>query len=701
MAASETLMVFLRANTAQFQTKMREAEAQIDGFAANGEGKLASFMGSQAGGLAAVAAAGVVAAGVSISLANGFAKSTSEVRTFQRVTGTSAETASKFTYALDALGVGADKGGNALFMLSRKIGTGKDNLDQFGVSVVRAKDGSVNLEATLYNIADAYNSTGDPATKAALLMSAFGRQGKDLIPVLQRGRDGIKELFDEAGRTNHIFSQEDLDRGREYSLAMHELTQTFEGFKLKAGGSVAPVLTDLAEMGSSLLQLADGAHVFEAWGVAIQTTLAPLTELIRDVKELSDLIGLTSKTEMSQYSLAQKVITQNQAKYNDLVVEGKGKTKEAKDALDQIHQATVLVAPAQEALGEAMQTTGDKAAEEAKQIQAAQKAIDDEAKKIQSYTDATWSAVDAGFGLADAQARLAEDAGKTGVPLEQLLRDTEAVTKAAGENAEQQLGPGASAYEKTNASIDAQLFTLAALKQQYPQLGPTIDQWTSRLLANRQAAEDSNTADSNALGVLDSLKGKYKDLAPQIDALETAIRKKGEAQAGANASDSAAETVLLSLADKYPELRTQIDQLLTSIHNIEGTHNAVINIDTYRRDHYVTDSRGQVVSGGGGPGHYSGGMIPGSPGVPYPATLHGGEYVLSADVVQRIKQGQPSIGAAAATAGGVTIVNYQINATAMTSREVGRAVVDALQDEARKDNGARLRAIARVPAGRS
>jgi hypothetical protein len=58
----------------------------------------------------------------------------------------------------------------------------------------------------------------------------------------------------------------------------------------------------------------------------------------------------------------------------------------------------------------------------------------------------------------------------------------------------------------------------------------------------------------------------------------------------------------------------------------------------------------------------SGGLVPGSPSTPVPIMAHGGEYVLSADVVDAIRSGGPSRGldAGVAAAGGpaVVIENY-------------------------------------------
>ena len=98
------------------------------------------------------------------------------------------------------------------------------------------------------------------------------------------------------------------------------------------------------------------------------------------------------------------------------------------------------------------------------------------------------------------------------------------------------------------------------------------------------------------------------------------------------------------------------------------------------------DLTGNVNVGGGVVVREKGGPIPGAVGQPVPIMAHGGEYVLSADVVNAIKNGRPSAGlpALASTAsastptGGATVNQYITYPTPepvseMTSRTLRRA----------------------------
>lgn len=304
--------------------------------------KVTAFGGSfknLAVGVTAAGAAFAAGSAVVSDLVGTYTDYASKVREVQRVSGATAEESSGLTYAFEKVGIGATKGAAAVFQLEKRIGTGQLKLADYGTQVKRTADGGVDLVGTLGNIADAYKAQTDPARRAALVMAAFGRQGKDLIPILASGRDRIKELFDEAGRTNHILDQGDLDRAKEFTLAVKELNATFEGLKIKAGNALTPVITDLTEMASSTIQIADSAGAFDLWGRALQNMLSPLTVAVQGMRELSDAVGLTSH-ETNLGADVQKAYSQALSRYTDLVNQGKKGTKEYAEAKRELNTAT-------------------------------------------------------------------------------------------------------------------------------------------------------------------------------------------------------------------------------------------------------------------------------------------------------------------------------------------------------------------------
>lgn len=208
--------------------------------------------GVLAGGAAAAGAAFVGLATASVNAYTGLAQS---VLQFQRVSGASAEQSSALVAAFDDMGISAEKGATAIFQLGKRIGTDADKLAAYGVAAARSSNGNISLADTLLNVADAYQRTADPADRIALLTAAFGKAGKDLIPILEQGRTGIEAMFAGAESTGQILDQDDLRKAEDYRLAMDELGDTMNELKLVAGEALVPFITDLARATTGLLNL--------------------------------------------------------------------------------------------------------------------------------------------------------------------------------------------------------------------------------------------------------------------------------------------------------------------------------------------------------------------------------------------------------------------------------------------------------------
>jgi hypothetical protein len=76
-------------------------------------------------------------------------------------------------------------------------------------------------------------------------MEAFGRTGRDLIPILEQGRDGIREMYG-AVPDKQILSESDLQAAREYQLAVDDLNDAMQELKIMVGAGVVPALSEMA-----------------------------------------------------------------------------------------------------------------------------------------------------------------------------------------------------------------------------------------------------------------------------------------------------------------------------------------------------------------------------------------------------------------------------------------------------------------------
>jgi hypothetical protein len=110
-----------------------------------------------------------------------------------------------FGFAAQSAGVNVDDAAHSLSILQRNIGlsmTGsKEQAKAFaklGVPLKDAEGRARPLLDVVGDMADAFQSMPDQATRAAAAMHTFGRSGAVLLPVLSQGREKVEELFKES-----------------------------------------------------------------------------------------------------------------------------------------------------------------------------------------------------------------------------------------------------------------------------------------------------------------------------------------------------------------------------------------------------------------------------------------------------------------------------------------------------------------------
>jgi hypothetical protein len=442
-------------------------------------------------GVAAGALAAVKIGQFAFDAAEDFAQLGSEIRGVQRVTGTSAEDASRLVAVTKALGVNTDSAANGFFQLGKRIGQNKDTLEEHGAAIERNADGTVNMAKTIENAAVAFQKIKDPAERDAFILENFGRQGVNLIPILSKTRTELDAIFKSADEHHEILSQDDLDRTREFSLALRELGQTTTGLKRELGALVLPAFTGAAQgatevitsfdkalgtVGGSLGDVgeglgfvaSEGLKTFTPLGVAIHGTSAATdllaghfgdaaleaAKMIPPVGVITDLFGIGGD-EAATYADKQQELGDAVKKVADLEVQGKQGTKEYADAVKDAQEKSDAYAKSTKDVADALQTKTDKqyaamqadlGANQARlTLQASvlnvKSALADEAKAQQDAADAAQFGVDQS---ADVQA--------ANIKTQQAILG---VIGAAQQRAVQALGPSASAEAQHKAALDA------------------------------------------------------------------------------------------------------------------------------------------------------------------------------------------------------------------------------------------------------
>lgn len=222
------------------------------------------------------------------------------VRSVSQATGMSAESSSRLVAIFDDYGISAESAAKGISKFGRTLFENTSALEQYGVVTAKNADGQINVQRTLLNVADAYANMTDPAAKAALVNEAFGRTGRDLIPVLEQGRQGILDLY-AAVPDAQILSAEDLANAREYQLAIDNLNDVMMELQVTLGTELLPVLSDAANSFATMARTIGrigslevplfNKSVFTMIGSLIDAA-NPIQQVVNGINDVAGMFGL-------------------------------------------------------------------------------------------------------------------------------------------------------------------------------------------------------------------------------------------------------------------------------------------------------------------------------------------------------------------------------------------------------------------------
>ena len=223
-------------------------------------GGLKGMVGKVGIGMAAMGAA-AVAAGVAIAIKFGadsvatFKKVAGEVSKLKRVTGLTTEDASRLAFSFKQTGVDAEKGTKGMQILAKNLTNAADGGKKaaamaklLGTGFTDASGKVLPMSKLMPKLADRFASMPDGAKKTALAMKLFGKSGTDLLPFLNKGAAGMKELADKSDKFGNTLSDKQLDALKRSKAAQRDWDASMQGLQVTLGANLLPLLTQGAEM---------------------------------------------------------------------------------------------------------------------------------------------------------------------------------------------------------------------------------------------------------------------------------------------------------------------------------------------------------------------------------------------------------------------------------------------------------------------
>ena len=230
----------------------------------------------------------------------------------QRELGVTSETASGLQAVGKRFGLTVDDLSKSFGIFAKQV-TGAaqgskeaiENFAHFGISVKDVHGNIKDFNTLFGETADKFKNAPNGFDKTAEAMRLFGRSGKDMLPILNLGSQGIKDLTEKAQKYGLILTQDNVAAVKKYIGAQKDMDMAMQGLKIQIGNALLPALADLANRFAGFVS----SDKFQEW-----------------LKKVTDWL----KNELP------KVI----AKINDEIIPKVVQAfKDAKDALDKLNGA--------------------------------------------------------------------------------------------------------------------------------------------------------------------------------------------------------------------------------------------------------------------------------------------------------------------------------------------------------------------------
>lgn len=205
--------------------------------------------------------AGTVMAGVGVGIGAavlGVGKSlgdyAGDVKDMSEATGVGTEAWQKMTYAAKISGIEQEKLMTSMVKFDKQLvaaAGGSESAAQIftdlGISI---KDVGGNLRAPeeiFKDVAETLSKVEDGAAKTAASTEFFGKSGAELLPMLNRGKKGLEDLYKAAEDTGNVLKDKPLEAADQFGEKLDDINLRMQGVKLQIGAALLPALQTLAD----------------------------------------------------------------------------------------------------------------------------------------------------------------------------------------------------------------------------------------------------------------------------------------------------------------------------------------------------------------------------------------------------------------------------------------------------------------------
>ena len=224
-------------------------------------------------------------------------------------TGVSTDELSKLAYAaqmsdtsLEGIQTGFRKLSQSMIQAQEAGSEQAEIFKQIGVATTDSTGKLRDTNEVMEDLADVFKDMPDGAGKTALAMELLGKSGADLIPYLNSGKEGLRELKKEAEEFGNVWSPEQSKQAAEFNDNIDRMGNVFKGLFTQIAQNLLPTLNTLTEAivqsgkeGGILRSVIDGlVWVFDAFNTILKPIYLGVYILTTAFATLGKVLGGTA-----------------------------------------------------------------------------------------------------------------------------------------------------------------------------------------------------------------------------------------------------------------------------------------------------------------------------------------------------------------------------------------------------------------------
>lgn len=262
------LMVDIGANVARLQHDMDRAKSTFSR-SANQIKRTARVMAGVIG--ASFSVAKIISAGKdALQAADNYAK-------MSRAVGISVESLSALDHVAGLSGLSFEKLTAGARLLSKNMydfskGTGEAKIafQGLGIDVVDSTGKLKQADSVMLEIADRFTKMENGPKKTALAMRMFGESGAAMIPMLNNGSDGIRQMMEEAERLGIVFDTSTAHAAERINDQFDRMNKAMTGLR---NGVLIRLLPDIENLSNIMFAAASNTGELDYVAKILSTTL--------------------------------------------------------------------------------------------------------------------------------------------------------------------------------------------------------------------------------------------------------------------------------------------------------------------------------------------------------------------------------------------------------------------------------------------